>query len=64
MGKHKRAGYLFLEKLADHPPRHVHIYRDGTLVAKFDLKNHQVMSGKINTRILKALNELIKEKKL
>ena len=29
----------------DHPPRHVHVYRDGKLVVKWDLDNRNAMKG-------------------
>ena len=43
---------------ADHPPRHVHVYKDGTLVVKWDLENAQAMRGKPTRRILQLINEL------
>jgi hypothetical protein len=39
MGKLRRGGYIFIWWKADHPPRHVHLYRDGKLVVKWDLDN-------------------------
>ena len=37
MGKIRRGGY--------HPPRHVHVYREGKLIVKWDLDNHKAMKG-------------------
>lgn len=39
MGLYLRvAGYLIRQFDSDHPPLHVHVYRDRRLVAKFDLE--------------------------
>ena len=64
MGKLKRCGYIFITWKGDHEPKHVHIIRNGKKICKWDLDNNQVMEGKINRKMLKALQELIKEKKL
>jgi len=37
VSKIRRGGYVFVTWVGDHPPRHVHVYRDGELVAKWDL---------------------------
>lgn len=37
MGKIRRGGYVFVTWKGDHAPRHVHVYRDGKLVVKWDL---------------------------
>jgi hypothetical protein len=47
--------------IGDHPPRHVHVYRDGKLVVKWDLDNHQAMQGKANRRILELIAQLESE---
>jgi hypothetical protein len=54
MGKVRRGGYVFLTWKSDHSPRHVHVYRDGVLVVKWDLDNKQPMIGKV-TRRLRAM---------
>ena len=38
--KIRRGGFIFLAWMGDHGPRHVHVYRDGTLVVKWDLDNN------------------------
>jgi hypothetical protein len=43
MGKVRRGGYIFVTWKGDHAPRHVHVYRDGILVVKWDLDNKQPM---------------------
>lgn len=45
----------------DHSPYHVHVYRDGTLVLKWDLENHLPMKGKPTSRILRLITELSEE---
>ena len=43
---------------ADHPPRHVHVYRDGTLIVKWDLDHQKPMKGTATSRILALIAEL------
>ena len=38
MSKIRRGGYVFLTWIGDHTPRHVHVYRDGKLIVKWDLE--------------------------
>lgn len=52
---------MFLSWIGDHPPRHVHVYRDGKLIAKWDLDNGLAMKGKASRRILKLIQELESE---
>lgn len=58
MGKIRRGGYVFLTWKGDHSPRHVHVYRDGELVLKWDLENGRAMAGSPTRRILKLIDEL------
>lgn len=37
MTKVRREGFVFLTWMGDHAPRHVHVYRDGALVVRWDL---------------------------
>lgn len=64
MPKIRRGGFIFLAWVGDHGPRHVHVYRNGTLVVKWDLDNWQPMKGQANARIEKLLRELVKEGRL
>lgn len=48
--KIRRSGYIFLGWIGDHSPRHVHLYRDGKLVVKWDLEHWQPMKGLITAR--------------
>ncbi|MCH7570916.1 MAG: DUF4160 domain-containing protein [Deltaproteobacteria bacterium] len=43
---------------SDHPPRHVHVYRDGKLVIKWDLDNRKPMKGQAPRRVLQLIAEL------
>ena len=61
MAKVRRGGYVFLTWVGDHTPRHVHVYRDGKLIVKWDLDNGQAMKGAITRRILKLIEELESE---
>jgi hypothetical protein len=54
-------GYIFFYWISDHPPRHVHVYRNGKLVVKWDLDNRRAMRGRISRRILKLIEELESE---
>ena len=58
MGKVRRGGFIFLTWKGGHGPRHVHVYRDGRLVLKWDLDNGTVMAGKPTTRVLGLIDEL------
>ncbi|MFQ5858539.1 MAG: DUF4160 domain-containing protein [Anaerolineae bacterium] len=58
MGKLRRGGYIFVAWKSDHPPRHVHVYRDGKLVVKWDLDNRKPMKGQAPRRVLQLIAEL------
>ncbi len=64
MGKIRRANYVFVTWTGDHPPRHVHVYKDSKLVVKWDLENHVAMKGQANRRVLKLIAELEAEGRL
>ena len=58
MGKYRRGGYVFVTQHGDHLPRHVHVYRDGKLVVKWDLDHAMVMKGKIDgKKLIEQLRE-------
>ena len=58
VGKVRRGGYIFLAWKGDHPPRHVHVYRKGKLVVKWDLENRKPMKGAASRKVLKLIREL------
>ena len=61
MGKIRRGNYIFLTWKGDHPPRHVHVYRDSKLIVKWNLDKQQPMAGQINNQILKLIEDLERE---
>ena len=64
MGKVRRGGYVFVTWKGDHSPRHVHVYRDGMFVAKWDLDNNVPMMGKVTRRVRELIEQLESEGKL
>ncbi|MYC14371.1 MAG: DUF4160 domain-containing protein [Gemmatimonadetes bacterium] len=58
MGRIRRGNFIFVFWAGDHPPRHVHVYRSGKLVVKWDLENNRAMKGKPTGQILKYIREL------
>lgn len=58
LGKIRRGGYVFITWLGDHPPRHVHVYRDGKLIVKWDLDNQVAMKGVASRRVLHLIAAL------
>lgn len=61
MGKVRRGGYVFVTWKGDHTPRHVHVYRDGVLIVKWDLDHGQPMVGKVARRVRLLIQELERE---
>ena len=64
MGKVRRGGCIFLWWKGDHAPRHVHVYRHGRLVVKWDLDNDKPMVGTASRKILRLIRELRQEGRL
>lgn len=58
MGKIRKGGLVFVTWKGDHSPYHVHVYRDGKLVVKWDLENNAPMKGKATSKILRIIDEL------
>lgn len=58
MARIRRGGYIFLTWIGGHSPQHVHVYRDGKLVVKWDLENKLPMEGEASRRILSLIEEL------
>jgi hypothetical protein len=58
LGKIRRGGYVFLSWKGDHPPRHVHVYRSGRLVVKWDLDSDRPMKGAASKRVLWLIRQL------
>ncbi len=54
----KRGGYVLRMYEGDHPPLHVHVFKDGKLLDRYDLVNLEFMDGTIGRhrgRVLAAL---------
>lgn len=64
MSKIRRGNLVFITWAGDHAPRHVHVYKDGKLVVKWDLENCVAMKGKATQRVLKLISELEQEGRL
>lgn len=64
MGKIRRGNFIFVFWEGDHPPRHVHIYRDGMLVVKWDLEHNIAMKGRVTRQVLRYINDLRSEGRL
>lgn len=64
MGKVKRGGYVFLSWVGDHTPKHVHVYKNGKLIVKWDIENNMAMKGTATRSILKYIEDLLQEGKI
>ncbi len=60
MSKIRRGNFVFLNWTGDHG-NHVHVYRNGKLLVKYDLKEQKIMKGKLSNRVLKIINDLEQE---
>jgi hypothetical protein len=58
MVKVRRGGYIFFTWKGDHTPKHVHVYRNGKLVVKWDLENGKVMQGVASQKVLELIRQL------
>ena len=56
-GEGSPGGYVFVTWKGDHSSRHVHVYRDGVFVVKWDLNNNVPMRGRGATRRVRELIE-------
>ena len=61
MGREKRGGYIIEWWMGDHSPKHVHVYKKGQEVAKIVIPDMRVLSGQMNRRLKRIIEELIKE---
>lgn len=64
MSKIRRGGYVFLSWVGDHTPRHVHVYRNGRLVLKWDLERGVAMKGEPTPRVIGLIRALEDEGRL
>ncbi len=61
MVKVRRSNHVFVSWKGDHGPRHLHVYREGQLVLKWDLENKRAMKGKATRRLLALIEQLEQE---
>ena len=61
VGKARRGNYVFLTWKGDHSPRHVHVYRNGKLIVKWNLDGRVPMKGRPTARVLQLIRELERE---
>ncbi len=61
VGKIRRGGYIFITWAGDHPPRHVHVYREGRFIVRWDLENEMPMKGRASRRLIDIIQELQRE---
>lgn len=61
MGRIRRGGYLFITWKGDHSPRHVHVYRDGRQIVKWNLEEGCAMEGQASRRIHRLIHDLVEE---
>ena len=64
MTKIKRGGFIFVTWIGDHGPHHVHVFRDGRLVVKWDVDGRDEIEGTATRRIRKYIAELVAEERL
>jgi len=64
VAKIRRRGHVFVARKSDHSPQHVHVYRNGRLVVKWDLESGLAMKGKAPRRLLDGIKELEAEGRL
>jgi len=64
MGKIRRGGYIFNTWIGDRSPYHVHVYKDGKLVVKWDLENDEAMKGEASRRVRNLIQQLRDEGEL
>jgi len=62
--KIRRGGFIFIARKSDHSPRHVHVYRNGRLIVKWDLENRTPMRRKASAKILELIRQLETEGRL
>jgi hypothetical protein len=61
MGRVRRGGFIFVWWKGDHAPRHVHVYREGKLVVKWDLDSWKAMRGEASRQVVELIAGLVSE---
>lgn len=60
----RRGNFVLVSWKGDHSPRHVHVFRDGRLVVKWNLDDDVAMEGRADARILWIIALLRREGRL
>ncbi len=55
---------MFVTWKGNHTPRHVHVYRDGKFIVKWDLESRKAMKGKAPHKVVEIIKELESEGRL
>jgi len=63
VGKIRRGNYIFLSWIGDHG-HHVHVYKKGKQILKWDLEENKIIQGNITKQLRKLIQQLMKEKLL
>lgn len=58
MTRVRRGGYVFVAWKSDHAPRHVHVYKDGRLILKWNLDAKEPMKGRASSRLVALIRDL------
>jgi len=61
MGRIKRGGYLIEWWIGDHMPKHVHIYKGRMEVAKVQVPELIVLTGRMNEKLRRILMDLLRQ---
>ena len=64
MGRVKRGGYLIEWWIGDHSPKHVHIYENGKEIAKIQIPEMILLSGRMSKKLRKVIDGLLKGNQL
>ena len=57
--------WVYLRGLVgDHAPRHVHVFRDGRLILKWNLEKDLPIEGRASPRLLEVIRDLRREGRL
>ena len=64
MTKIRRGGYVFVTWVGDHAPLHVHVFRNGRLILKWNLEKEMPMEGSASAKVLELIRELRRDGRL
>ena len=58
LGEKRVRGYVFRTYVGDHSPLHVHVFRNGQLLGRWDIEHRRPLDHlAVNRRLLRALRE-------